>query len=176
MRIDIIAEMDLTQDDDGAIADLLLQAFGPDFDGRSYYKQRHHLRIVARDDAGDIVGHIALLIRDIRLADRLTPIIGVAEVATRPDRRGEGIAGALLGEALRQARRSLADFVMLFGDRPLYAAAGFTTAANPLTYVRLDGARSDDKIHRIDDCLMVLPLRDASWDPDAPVDLVGHIF
>ena len=176
MRIDVIAEMDLTPADDAAIAALLAEAFGPDFDGRSYHKQRHHLRIVARGADGDIVGHIALLFRDIRLGDRLTPIVGLAEVSTRPSHRGRGIAGAMLHMALDRARRSLACFAVLFGNRPLYAGTGFVAAANPLTYVRLDDARSHGILQRTDDNLMVLPLRDVAWDPDAPVDLVGHIF
>ena len=176
MRIDVIAEMDLTPADDAAIGRLLTGAFGGGFDGRSFHKQRHHLRIVARDADDAILGHVALLIRDIRVGDRLTPVIGVAEVATREDHRGQGIAAALLGEALSQARRSLADFVVLFGNRPIYAGMGFTAAANPLTYVMLDGARSHGRLSRSDDTLMVLPLRDADWDHGADVDLVGHIF
>ncbi|MCB5199368.1 N-acetyltransferase [Loktanella sp. TSTF-M6] len=175
MQIDVIPEMALTAQDDSAIAALLDRAFGPGFDGRSFFKQRHHLRIVARRD-GDILGHVALLMRDIRLGARLVPIIGLAEVATDPACRGQGIAGALLTEALTQARASLAEFVVLFGDRPIYAGHGFLRANNTLTYALLDDAQTQGMKSRVDDGLMILPLRGSAWDFQARVDLVGHLF
>ena len=174
-RIDVIAEMQLTAADDAAIADLLHDALDEDFGGRSYHMQRHHLRIVARD-ADAVIGHIALLMREIRLGDRLTPVIGVAEVVTRADRRGQGIAGAMLTEAISQARGSMARFMVLFGDRPIYAGHGFHQAQNVLTWTTLDDVRSAGIRTGVDAGLMVLPLRDEVWDDAAPVDLVGHMF
>ena len=50
-------------------------------------------------------------------------------VVVRPDRRGHGIAGALVTEALNQAFRQHAPYVMLTsreGLRPLYEGCGFT--------------------------------------------------
>ncbi len=175
MRIDVIAEMQLTDADDAAIAALLREAFDEDFGGRSFHMQRHHVRIVARD-AGALVVHIALLLREIRLGDRLTPVIGVAEVATRADRRGQGIAAAMLAEAIAQARGSMARFMVLFGDRPIYAGHGFRPATNPLTWTALDDVRSTGIRTGVDAGLMILPLRDEVWDDAAPVDLVGHVF
>ncbi|SEM61239.1 Predicted N-acetyltransferase YhbS [Loktanella fryxellensis] len=177
IRIDAITEMRLTPAQDRAIGALLDVAFvDAGFGGRSFHKQHHHLRIVAQDGAGGIVGHIALLLRVIRVGDRLTPIVGVAEVATHPDNRGQGIAGAMLTRAIVDARSSLAEFMVLFGHRPIYAGHGFRRAANPLTYLQLDGARSGGVVQRRDDTLMILPLGDVVWPDDAPVDLVGHIF
>ncbi len=175
MQIDVIPEIRLTACDDAEIGALLTDAFGPEFNGRSFHKQRHHLRILVRDE-GAIMGHLALLVRDIRIGDHVMPIIGVAEVTTRPDRRGQGVASMMLAAAIAEARASLADFIVLFGDRPLYVGAGFMKASNTLTYALLDDLRSQGTLTRVDDGLMILPLRGAVWDPEAPVDLVGHIF
>ncbi len=179
MQIETIDELSLSADDDQQIGQLLNAAFarmGDDgYNGRSFYKQRHHLRIIARED-GQIIGHIALLFREIRMGTRLTPIIGLAEVATHPDQERQGIASALLKETINRSRKGLADFIVLFGDHPIYAKHGFKTHANSLRYVVLDDCITHKIIERVDDALMVLPLRDTVWDVDSEVDLLGHIF
>jgi len=178
MQIDCIPELALTKADDDRIAALVEIAFdGRDagFGGRSYNKQRHHLRIIARE--GDqIIGHIALLFRAIRMGDQLVQIVGLAEVATHPTHEGKGIASALLQETITQSQRSLADFIILFGTHPIYAKHGFQKHINPLHYVVMDDCYTHKMITRIDDGLQVLSLGDVAWDPNAPIDLLGHLF
>jgi predicted N-acetyltransferase YhbS len=174
MQIDLIAEMDLTAADDAAIAALLARAFSPAFGGKSFFNQRHHLRVVARDP--DIVGHLALAFRSVNLSGRQFDIAGLAEVGTAPDRRGQGIAGALLQAAIAASRRSLASFVLLFGDAGLYSAAGFRAVPNPVRHLAFTDHGMRDVQVLQDPSLMVLPLRDAGWDDGAEVDLMGHMF
>ncbi len=175
MQIERLEETRLTAQDEAQIADLLTQAFGPDFGGRSYYQQRHHVRLVTRlDDA--ITGHMALCYRDIRIGDTLTPIAGLAEVATDPDQRGKGIAGHLITAAIAEAKAMRAQFLILFGDRPIYAGRGFITQPNTLTYLALDGAKTGAVATGVDDGLMVMPMAETAWDPVALVDLMGHKF
>jgi predicted N-acetyltransferase YhbS len=174
MQIDRIHELELTPGDEADIAALLARCFSSDFGGRSFHIQRHHLRFVARDP--DIVGHMALCLRAIRLGDRLVDIIGLAEVCTAPERRGAGIASRLMTEALAAARESGAAFFLLFGARPLYAGVGFVVHDNEIRYVELDGARTGEvRLARRGE-LMVLPLTDLPWDGAAQVDLLGHLF
>ena len=174
-QIERIEEMRLTPGDEQAIAALLGRAFDTDFGGRSYFKQRHHLRLVWRE-GGQVLGHMALCMRDIRLGDTLTPIIGLAEVATDPDHRGRGIATAVMAGAIEEASASIAEFFVLFGDQPLYAASGFVTKANPYVAVRMHGARTAQVDSRTAESLMVLPLRGGYWDGAATVDLLGPAF
>lgn len=174
MQIDQIAELDLTTDNEAQIADLLTRAFGPEFDGRSYHHQRHHLRLVIRTP--QIIGHMALIFRDIRIGDTLSPVIGLAEVATDPDHRGKGIAGALLQSAIATARSSLATHMILFGGAKLYAAAGFRPVHNRMRYLVIHNARTLRTQTAKADSLMVLPLRDQPWDDSAVIDMLGHLF
>ena len=174
-QIERIEEMRLTPADDRAIARLLLRAFDTEFDGRSYFKQRHHLRLIQRE-GHEVLGHMALCMRDIRVADTLVPIIGLAEVATDPDHRGRGIATALMAAAITEARASLAEYFLLFGDQPLYAASGFVPQANPYVAVGMEGARTGQVESRLADTLMVLPLRGGHWDGTATVDMLGPVF
>lgn len=174
MQIDRIEELRLTADDEGQIARLLAAAFGPEFGGRSYFMQRHHLRLVARSP-DRITGHMGLTFRSIRAQDRLIPILGLADVATDPLHRGQGIASTLLRTAIEEARQTPAEFSVLFGDAGLYAAHGFRPQQNPLRYVEMVGARTGDIHEAAKDSLMVLPLRDTDW-PEGSLDFLGHLF
>ena len=173
--IERVPEWQLTTADDRGIGDLLDRAFREDFGGRSYYKQRHHLRLLHREDER-ILAHMGLAYRTIRLGDQLVDICGLADVATAPETRGRGLASGLLAEAIAFARESPADFFVLFGDRPMYAGHGFRPAPNRMRFVAIHEFRLIDVREDFDDGLMVLPVGDLDWDDAAPVDLLGPMF
>jgi predicted N-acetyltransferase YhbS len=175
MRIERIDELALDRETGAAISALLTEVFGDGFDGRSYYRTRAHLRLIARD-RGRVVGHLALGLKMIRLADRLVDCVTVAEVATAEARRGEGIASALLAEAIAVARGTGADFMLLFGDAGLYAAAGFETVPNVVRFVDMAGRATRGVVEEPIGDMMVLPIGALPWDPSAPVDLLGAKF
>ena len=177
MRIDAIAELDLTQADDARIGALLDRAFGADagYRGRSYHKQRHHLRLMAYD-GGTLLGHLALLFRVIAMGDRAVPIIGIAEVATDPAHRGKGIATALLQAAIARSRATTAEFILLFGDRPIYAGMGFLPRTCTIRYLGMESGASTQIHTRVEPATRVLPLRETAWDDAALIDLAGPIF
>ncbi|MFM2354545.1 MAG: hypothetical protein RLZZ528_281 [Pseudomonadota bacterium] len=175
MQVERIAELDLTPGDEAAIADLLRRCFATDFGGRSHFIQRHHLRFVLRDPA--IVGHMGLTFRVVRLGGALVPVLGLADVATDPGRRGEGIAARLLAEVIAWGRTSPADVLLLFGTAALYQGAGCRKAANPMRYVDMTGAVTHGVRDEPAESLMVLPLKPgAAWDETLPLDLLGHLF
>ena len=170
-----MSEFDLTPQDDAAIADLLRACFDTDFGGRSYFVQRHQLWFIARNQ-GQIVGHLGLTIRDIRVNDTLVTIAGVGDVATAPDSRCAGIAAQLLDRAIAAARTSLAEFMLLYGDAGLYPAAGFRPANNPGRFVNMDGATTQSIQTAPQNDLMVLAIGTTDWDDNAALDLMGHLF
>ena len=174
MQIDHIPEWQLTSADDDAIADLLSRCFETDFGGRSYFAQRHHLRLVIREKH-KIIGHMALLRRLVRLDDVTFEIVGLAEVATDPDHRGQGIAATLLQAAIAEARITKARHFLLFGTAKLYAAAGFQPADNPIRHVENHHGRTGKVLQETGQSLMVLPLT-GDWDPTATLDLIGGRF
>jgi predicted N-acetyltransferase YhbS len=174
MPIEVIPEWRLSPADETAIADLLRRSFRTDFGGRSFFMQRHHLRILWREDA--VLGHMALTFRAVRLGDDLVDVAGLADVATDLGHRGKGMAAALLRRAIAEAQASPAAFLLLFGTARLYAAAGFRPAANPIVAFDLAGARSAGMLRSDDSALMVLSLRGKAWDDTQPLDLMGALF
>jgi predicted N-acetyltransferase YhbS len=177
-HIDRIEEWHLTRSDEAQIARLLRAAFDDAGSGRSYYQQRHHLRLVLRDP--DITGHVALTYRAIRLGGTLVDIAGLAEVATVPERQWQGIATRLLAAALAEVQASAADFVVLFGTSPLYARHGFRAVGNPVTHVPMHGQHTGDVVRQdtpgAQNDMMILHLGGTAWDAAAPVDLLGTKF
>ena len=175
MKVERIEEMRLTAQDEAQIGNLLDAAFGTGFDGRSYYQQRHHVRLVVRE-AGVIIGHMAVSLRAIRMGDALVQVAGLAEVASNPAHRGKGIASILMKAAIDEVRQSPAVFFILFGNQPLYAGAGFVEKQNVLRYSSFIDVRTGDAMDGIKDGLMVMQMTDLEWDDDEIVDLVGHAF
>ena len=174
MLIETVPEWHLSAQDDVEIAALLARCFPTDFGGRSFFYQRHHLRLIHRQ--GPIVGHMALLLRAAQLGPDLITIAGLAEVATDPARRGQGIAARLLQQAITESKASPAQFLLLFGAAKLYAAAGFHTVSNGMAHIASKGTRVARLVTDGDDNLMVLPLRNQAWPATAPLDLRGPVF
>lgn len=176
MTVEMIPEHQLTNADDAAIATLLARCFRTDFGGRSFFQTRHSWRHVLRHDR-QIIAHLAVQLRAVRLGGDLVTIAGIADVATDPGHRGKGHAATLLQAALTTARYSPARHVLLFGTAALYPAAGFRPASNPLTYLDLTGATTGS-LHRdrSEDHLQVLDLGPQVWDAIKPLDLLGGLF
>lgn len=174
-QIERIHETELGAADEAQIAALLALCFDTDFGGRSFFRTRHHLRLVIRE-AGAIVAHMAIQFRAVRLGGRLVDIAALADVATHPGYRGRGLAGRLLQAAIAEARGARAAHFLLFGTAGLYAAAGFAPARNPLVYVETDGARTGALRREGAEALRVLDLGPAPWEPGAELDLLGGLF
>lgn len=175
LTIDRIEEARLTPDLEAQISTLLNRAFDTDFGPYSYFQQRHHVRLIAWVD-GALVGHMALGLRAVRLGDRFLDTAALAEVATDPAHQGKGIATRLMDVMLAEARAMPADIVMLFGNRPIYAAHGFVPKSNPTTSLDLTDRRINGTKSGPPSGLMVLPLTDTPWDDTAPLDLMGNKF
>jgi predicted N-acetyltransferase YhbS len=173
--VDRIEEMELTAADEAAIAGLLAACFKTDFGGRSYFRTRHHLRLVIRE-AGQIVAHVAVQFRAVRLGAAVVSVAGLADVACHPEHRGKGHAARLVQAAIERARQARAGHVLLFGTAGLYGAAGFVPVRNRLVYVEIDGARTGDMRREAVEDLQVLDLGDARWDSTAELDLMGSLF
>ena len=118
------------------------------------------------------------------------PINGNGKSAKRPSLRScnhfsssalykrfaKGVATGLMEAAIAFAKTTQAKVFVLFGDRPIYAGHGFRSARNIITYTSFDHARTGDVITRDTRSLMVLPLKEATWDDAAPIDLLGWKF
>ncbi|MDK3017474.1 GNAT family N-acetyltransferase [Pseudodonghicola flavimaris] len=93
------------------------------------------LSLVA-EDAGEIVGHVALspvtIAADANSADSAAPEgnwFGLGPIAVRPDRQAEGLGSRLIRQALARLTARGAAGVVLVGDPGYYRRFGFAPVA-----------------------------------------------
>ena len=81
--------------------------------------------LVAEDKAA-IVGHVLLSRMRVEGDGRTFRALGLAPVAVLPARQGSGIGGALIRQALEQARRAGEELIFLVGEPDYYCRFGFS--------------------------------------------------
>jgi len=174
-EIQRVEELRLEKSLEATIADLLRTTFQTDFQGRSFFQNRHHCRFLVWTDE-ILAGHLAVAYRAIQVGKARTDIIGIGEVAVAPQFQNRGIGSALLKAALEEGNRAGAEFALLFGEASIYAKAGFTSANNPVTLSEREGARTGAITRGHNPFLMVRPLAQKQWPPHIPIDLAGFAF
>jgi len=80
------------------------------------------------EEGGELIGHIMLTRRKIKTEQGEVPVLLLAPVAVRLDKRGQGIGSILMEEALGRARRLGHQAVFLVGEPKYYSRFGFKQA------------------------------------------------
>jgi predicted N-acetyltransferase YhbS len=156
---------------------LLDQCFPGTFEGRTYFKQLPHFRLLAMD-AGSVVAQVGIDGRVVTVGGTIVSIFGLIDTAVHPARRGERIGTQLLTEAERIARASQREFLVLMADRhDLYLKEGYVRVQPALTkWLAIENRQSVELMTRdLSDCFMVKPLTEKSW-PAGTIDMLGYIF
>ena len=119
-------------EDSGQIELLLDKAFGPGRFAKTAYRLREdvdfipELSLVAWEDG---VMRGSLRYWPIEIGDARTPALLLGPLAVDPAQRGRGIALSLMQLSLEKAAGLGHMMVVLVGDEPYYAKAGFSAAA-----------------------------------------------
>jgi len=155
---------------------LLDEAFPGFFDGRTYVKQQPHFRIIMYA-ASEVVGHVALDYRVIRIGAEIVPICFVIDLCVRKHHRGQGLGSKILEEAEAQARQAATHFMVLMADlHDFYGHRGFLRIQGVLTkWLAIENRASHSLIEEdLSDQLMAKPLTKFCW-PGGPVDMLGYL-
>jgi predicted N-acetyltransferase YhbS len=163
---------------DAELRPLLAAAF-PDFadtfHARRYFKQLPHARLLARQGEA-LVGHLAVAHRVVGSAAGPQRILGLLDVVVAPERRGMGIAGALLEAAEARGRAAGVDHLVLFADDDrLYGRHGYRPVSSTLRWLRIHEHASLGIAEEPVAELRVRSLGERPW-PDGAVDLLGELF
>lgn len=116
-------------------------------------------------------------LRVIRVGSDVLRTFGVVDLCVRGSERSRGLAGRLLAEVTELALSCGMDFVILFADDDrLYARNGWTRAANPCSWLKIDDHTTLGLATAQDTgALMVKQTGQRAW-PGGAVDLLGHLF
>ncbi|WP_172299989.1 GNAT family N-acetyltransferase [Pseudoruegeria sp. HB172150] len=158
-----------------ALVKLLDDCFSATFDGRTFYKQQPHHRLLAFEN-DRLVGHVGLDFRVITVGGTLYEIVGIIDLCVAADRRGLKIGTALVraSETFDVGR----DFSLLFADdHRVYEANGYQRIVPAHTrWLAIDELRSHSVIERdLHDCFMAKSLGTTPW-PRGEIDLLGYLF
>ncbi|MCC3305374.1 GNAT family N-acetyltransferase [Sneathiella sp. HT1-7] len=111
-------------DDAPAIHALITAAFGQEDEANLVDALRQDgdlwLSLVMEGEDGEIIGHIALS----RLKSPKNAL-ALAPVSVTPKRQGEGIGGALIRRAIKEARSKGKTLIFVLGDPAYYTRLGF---------------------------------------------------
>ena len=160
---------------DAAIAGLLDACFGGAHEGRTFFKQVPHQRVLAWSSSG-LVGHVGMEFRAVRVGEATVPVLGIVDLCVAPAARRQGIGVALLHEAEKRAGGQ--SFALAMADDPrLYRRAGYSLIrAEDVTFLAIDELRCHGVVRRdLSEVFMVKRLAGDAW-PDGPIDLLGHLF
>jgi GNAT superfamily N-acetyltransferase len=154
----------------------LLQASFTGYPSRSYFKLPPHFRYLAMAD-GKLAAQMGVELRVIRVGSNVVRTFGVVDLCVRESERSCGLAGRLLAEVTGYARACGMDFVILFADDSrLYRRNGWVPAANPCSWLKINGHRTLGlAIAQDTNALMVKAIGEQAW-PEGEVDLLGHLF
>ena len=115
----VIDEKDISDDLDIAIRDGLVECFPLDveyFSKQSWWHTRPQWRTLAQDDKGQVVGHIAIVIRDVLVGDNAEPVkvAGIQSVFVRPRMQGTVVADKIMEMSMLRAGQQGLDAGFLF--------------------------------------------------------------
>lgn len=141
--IEVLPETQLTSATDNAISVLLDTCFPDTFEGRSYFKQIPHGRILAWKD-GALAGHMGYDLRIMRFGEQLKRVFGIIDLCVEATQRQQGIGAALLQTAISHAEEARADAMLLVTQQPsYYTRFGFVTVSTAaVTWLGIEDRRS----------------------------------
>ena len=140
LEVRLVAEADLTPEDDAAIRELLVAAFprvAERFARRSWWGSRPDDRLMLHR-RGRLVGHLGLERRVIEVGSTDVLVAGIGGVAIQPDVQRQGLGRRLIEELLRVL---LTEVPVSYGylttgpaDAAFYAAVGLTRVHATVRY------------------------------------------
>ncbi|HEV3492589.1 MAG TPA: GNAT family N-acetyltransferase [Reyranella sp.] len=143
MTIDEISRDALTGDLETMVQALLVEAFreGSSTDGDYYARHGVPDRILIAREAQQVVGHLALYRRPVKMGDEVLEIGMIGAVAVAPDHRRRGHCRRLLRRAHDDLRARSIPFSILFAFEPrVYLSSGYRLMQNETHFLDADGA------------------------------------
>jgi hypothetical protein len=119
VNIFVIDEEDISDDLDIAIRDGLVECFPPDveyFSKQSFWHSRPKWRTLAKDHEGQIVGHVAMVVRDVLVGGKSAPVrvAGIQSVFVRSKMKGVGLSDKIMEKSMQRAYNDRIDTGLLF--------------------------------------------------------------
>ena len=120
--------------------------------------------------SGELMTHVGVLRRTIRVERTPLMIAGVCFLVTEPEKRGRGYASAVMSEAAafikNELRLSFGLLTCKARLEPLYTKMGWRTVVGPTVFAQADGVRGCGGLTMVNECA------GTPW-PEGKIDLSG---
>lgn len=156
---------------------LLEECFPDTFEGRTYFKQMPHARLLHYQD-GALVGQLGLDFRIIRVGEEVIRTLGVIDLCVSTQLRLQQRATAMLERVAMIAEKARTDFQILFADNPaLYLNNGYQLVEPAqISWLAIDDRKTYGVIERdMTGILLARPTSNRSF-PSGEIDLLGYLF
>ena len=179
MKIEFVPELQIDQSTSNAISVLLGQCFtGEGHEGRDYFKQLPHYRLLAYEDER-LVGHLGVDLRVMNLNGQAVTVFGAIDVCVSPDRQGSGIGSELLRQFETIARDSnRVDFLFLVAkNTAIYESLGFKKTNLRTKWLKIDQHKNYGVGNELitDAFFLFKAISDTQWK-DGELDLLGYMY
>jgi predicted N-acetyltransferase YhbS len=175
MKIGITPEYALKTSERELIYALRKSAF-PEHDVTNHYgKQLPTARVLAWDEHR-LVGHVALIMRMIRLNDKVYRAMGIQDVIVEAAHRGRGIMTRMLQKAEAMAVESDCSLLILFAEEPeIYEHLDFVRVVVDTEWLKIhEGRHLGIGREKVEETMIkwLHPNEEAIEF----IDMLGHIF
>ena len=115
----VVDEKDISDDLDIALRDGLVECFSLDveyFSKQSWWHSRPQWRTLVQNDKGQVVGHIAIVVRDVAVGEdaESVKVAGIQSVFVRPQLQGTGLSDRIMKMSMLRADQQGLDAGFLF--------------------------------------------------------------
>jgi N-acetylglutamate synthase-like GNAT family acetyltransferase len=180
MEYELIDEFKLDQETKAQVAELLKICFPEeDFNGRIYFKQLPHYRLLLKDKT-KIIGQLGLDYRMMTLNQQPISVLGIIDLAILPTYQGQGLGTKLLKEldSIVKKHSENIDFLFLVADKHhFYENCGFKLIKQHVKWLTIEehinyGLQEKE----FDNCLMIKQIGQKKWIENGELDMFGYWY
>lgn len=180
IELTFIPEFQITKEDSVSCSNLIQEFFPEcDFQGRDYFKQPPHYRILAKEN-NKLIGQLGLDYRAMSLDGNPIKVLGIIDICVDSKHRNRGIGKKLLQKVdeLSLKFSDKVNFIFLVTNIPNYFKKyGFKKVEPTTTWLKIHQHKNYGVgTEKIDDTnFMIKPVNDKKWEGEN-LDLLGYMY
>ncbi|MEZ4886447.1 MAG: GNAT family N-acetyltransferase [Chitinophagales bacterium] len=180
MTLTFLNEFQIDTPTSMALNTLLQKSFPEvEYEGRDYFKQLPHYRILAKEGE-QIIGQMGIDFRVMNLNGKVVNVFGVVALCVDSDFQGKGIGTKLMLEFEAIAKRypNRIDALFLVTDLPqYYERLGYKTSTLHITWLKIHQHQNYGLGKELitDVYFMYKMISDKVWE-DGELDLLGYMY
>ena len=179
MKFELIEEFKLDEKTKKDIANLLKISFPEEnFQGRTYFKQLPHYRLLLKID-DKLIGQLGLDYRVMSMNEKPIRVLGVIDLMIDQKFQGKGYGTILLKELdiIAESFSNNIDFLFLVADKhKFYENCGYKLIKQRVIWLKTEehinyGIGNEE----VDDCLMYKQVGEIKWQ-EGTLDMLGYWY